>query len=126
MGIVILNGKKYSYSVTKKSISSLRLRLKSSNSFIVSCPRLTPTFVISRFINKNQQWIVQHSSKISRPKVLKNLSKLTILNEDYQLIFVPTQRDSVLIYTQDKKIYANISKDTNKHIKTVLEKNSDP
>ena len=126
MGIVILNGKKYSYTVTKKPILSLRLRLKSSSSFAISCPRLTPSFVINRFIAKNQQWIIQHSSKISRPKVLKNLSKLTILDEDYQLIFVPTQRDSVLIYTQDKKIYANISKDTNKHIKTVLEKKLRP
>jgi len=122
MATIFLEGKKYSYSIIKKPISSLRLRLKSSSSFIVSCPRLIPEFVVNRFIKKNQLWIVRHSSKISSPKLLKKLKKLVILDEDYQLVFVPTQRDSVIIYPHDKKIYANISKDTNKHIKAVLEK----
>ena len=126
MATILLEGKKYSYSIIKKPILSLRLRLKSSSSFIVSCPRLTPEFVVNRFIKKNQLWIVQHSSKISSPKLLKKLKKLVILDEDYQLIFVPTQRDSVIAYPHDKKIYANISKDTNKHIKAVLEKKLRP
>ena len=126
MAIIFLDGKKYSYTIIKKPISSLRLRLKSSNAFIISCPRLTPEFIVNRFIKNNQLWIVQHSKKISSPKLLKKFKKLVILDQDYQLVFVPTQRDSVIIYPDDKKIYANISKDTNKHIKTVLEKKLRP
>ena len=126
MATIYLGGKKYSYSIVKKPISSLRLRLKSPRSFIVSCPRLTPEFIINRFIKKNQLWIIKHSQKISSPKLLKKFKKLVILGEDYQLVFTITQRDSVIIYPNDKKIYANISKDTNKHIKTVLEKKLRP
>jgi len=126
MATIFLEGKKYSYSIIKKPISSLRLRLKSSSSFIVSCPRLTPEFIVNRFIKKNQLWIIHHSSKISSPKLLKKLNKLVILDQDYQLVFISTQRDSVIIYPHDKKIYANISKDTNKHIKAVLEKKLRP
>lgn len=126
MATIFLEGKKYSYSIIKKPILSLRLRLKSSSSFIVSCPRLIPEFVVNRFIKKNQLWIIRHSSKISSPKLLKKLKKLVILDEDYQLVFIPTQRDSVIVYPHDKKIYANISKDTNKHIKVVLEKKLRP
>ena len=126
MAIIYLEGKKYSYSIVRKSILSIRLRLKTSRSFIITCPRLTPEFVINRFIKKNQLWIIKHSQKISSPKLLKKFKKLVILGEDYQLIFTKTQRDSVVIYPNDKKIYANISKDTNKHIKTVLEKKLRP
>ena len=126
MATIVLEGKKYSYSIIKKPITSIRLRLKSSNSFIISCPRLTPEFIINRFIKKNQSWIVHHSSKIHSKKLLKKFKKLVILDQDYQLVFVATQRDSVIIYPDDKTIYANISKDTNKHIKIVLEKKLRP
>jgi len=117
---------KYSYSIVRKPIYSLRLKLTTPKSFIISCPKLTPDFVIKRFIKKNQDWIVHHSSKIHSKKLLKKIKKLVILDQEYQLIFVSTQMDSVIIYPDDKIIYANISKDTNKHIKTVLEKKLRP
>jgi predicted metal-dependent hydrolase len=126
MALIVLNEKKYSYQVVKKSISSIRLRLKSSRSFIISCPRLTPQFVISNFIKNNRDWVVSHSSKISPKKSIKNLKKISILDKDYQFIFTKTQSDSVLVFEADQKIYVNISKDTNLHIKKVLEKKLRP
>lgn len=126
MAIIYLGDKKYSYSVVKKSILSLRLKLKTSRSFIISCPRLTPDFVINRFIQKNQDWVIQHSQKIPVKKIFKKYKKLVILGDDYQLQFINTQRDSVIISTEDKNIYINISKDTNKHIKILLEKKLRP
>ena len=126
MATIYFGEKKYSYSIVRKSISSLRLRLKTSKSFIISCPRLTPEFVINRFIKNNQDWIIKHSQKVPAKKMFKNLKKLVILGEDYQLHYINTQRDSVIVSTQDKKIYVNISKDTNKHIKLVLEKKLRP
>jgi predicted metal-dependent hydrolase len=126
MAFIILNNKKYSYEVFKKPISSIRLRLKSNHSFIISCPYLAPQFVINRFIRNNQNWITHHSQKISPKKSIKNLKKITILNHDYQIIFVKTQSDSVIIFEKDQKIYVNISKITNLHIKKVLEKKLRP
>ncbi len=102
------------------------MRLKTSRSFIVSCPRLTPEFVINRFIKNNQNWIINHSQKVSVKKMFKNSKKLVILGEVYQLHFVNTQRDSVIISTLNKEIYVNISKATNKHIRLILEKKLRP
>jgi predicted metal-dependent hydrolase len=121
MDFIVLSGKKYSYQIIKKSISSIRLRLVSSHSFVISCPRLTPKFIIDRFIKSNQDWITNHSTKISPKKSIKNLKKLTILEKDYQLIFIKTQTDSVVVFKDDQKIYANVSKNTNIHIKKILE-----
>lgn len=126
MSVVFLGNKKYSYSIVKKPISSLRLRLKTSRSFIVSCPHFTPEFVINRFIKNNQTWIIKHSQKVSKKKLFKNSKILVILGEVYQLHFVNTQRDSVIISDSKKEIYVNISKDTNKHIRIILEKNLRP
>ena len=126
MATIYLGEKKYSYTIVRKSISSLRLKLKTSRSFVISCPRLTPEFVINRFIKNNQAWIISHSQKVPVKKLFKNSKKLVILGEIYQLHFVNTQRDSVIISTLDKKIYVNISKDTNKHIRAVLEKKLRP
>lgn len=126
MASIVLGQKKYSYQIVKKSISSIRLRLKSSRSFIISCPRLTPQFVINQFIKNNQDWIISHSSKISIKPKIKNLKKLSILGQEYQLEFIKTPRDSVIIYPDTKKIYANISNDSVSHIKNLLEKKLRP
>ena len=121
METIILNGQKYSYSVIKKSISSLRLHLKTKHSFVVSCPRLVPSFVVTQFIKKNAGWIISHSQKIPAKKSLKNLKSLSILGQTYQLIFIDTARDSVIIYPESQKIYANISQNSPKNIKQILE-----
>lgn len=126
MDFILIGEKKYSYQIIRKPISSIRLRLKSNHSFIISCSRLTPKFVIDRFIKSNQDWITSRSAKISPKKSIKNLKKLTILDQDYQLIFIKTQSDSVVIFQDDLKIYANISKITNIHIKKILEKKLRP
>lgn len=126
MTTIILDGKKYSYSVVKKPISSLRLRLQTNQSFIVSCPRFTPTFIINQFIKKNSNWIVTHSLKITPKKSLKNLKTLSILDKKYQLVFINTSRDSIIIYPGKQTIYANISQNTSSHIKQILEKKLRP
>jgi hypothetical protein len=126
MEAIILNNQKYSYTVTRKSVSSLRLRLKSKHSFIISCPRLTPNFVITQFIKKNTNWIITHSQKIIPKKTIKKIKKLSISGKDYQLIFVNTPHDSVLIYSEIQIIYVNISKNQENYIKNILEKKLRP
>lgn len=126
MTAILLNGKKFTYNLVRKSISSLRLRLKDRHSFSVSAPYLTPNFLIQKFIQNNADWIIGHSQKISTKLKISQLKKITILDKDYQLEFINTQNDSVVILESEQKIYANISKPTELHIKKTLEKKLRP
>ncbi|HOR01951.1 MAG TPA: DUF45 domain-containing protein [Candidatus Woesebacteria bacterium] len=126
MASILLGGTKFSYQIVRKNIASLRLRLQSRRSFVVSVPRFTPEFVINRFINQNSSWILSHAQKIPPRRSISNLNKLSILGEVFDLIFIPTQSDSVIVYQNEKKIYANISKNTDSYIKKVLEKKLRP
>jgi len=126
MASILLGGTKFSYQIVRKNIASLRLRLQSRRSFVVSVHRFTPEFVINRFINQNSSWILSHAQKIPPRRSISNLNKLSILGEVFDLIFIPTQSDSVIVYQNEKKIYANISKNTDSYIKKVLEKKLRP
>ena len=126
MPSITLSDKNFSYSIISKPISSIRLSLKSKRSFVISCPYFTPKIIISRFIQKNTDWILTHSQKIAPKKSFKKLKHISILNQKYQLIFIKTSRDSVVIYPESRKIYLNISKDSSSHIRQVLEKKLRP
>lgn len=128
MDQILLSGKKFSYTLVRKPIRSLRLRLKTSRSFIVSVPRLTPQFVVNHFIKDHELWIIKNSSKLkTHPKSnLTNLTKLTILNEDYQLIINSTSRDSVVVIPEKFQIFVNTSRPTNAHFKLLLDRKLRP
>lgn len=121
-----LAGRQFSYEIERKSISSLRLRLKSVNSFVVSCHHLTPNFVIDKFIFDHQDWITQNSSKIIPKISLKNLTSLKILDEDYQLIIKKMPRDSIVIFKDEHKIYANTTSLASSHLKSIIDKKFRP
>ncbi|MPM80719.1 hypothetical protein SDC9_127769 [bioreactor metagenome] len=126
MTAILLGGKKFTYNLVRKSISSIRLRLITNHSFSVSAPYLTPNFLIQKFIQNNAKWIINHSQKISTKSKISQLKKITILDKDYQLEFINTQNDSIIILESEQKIYANISKLTELHIKKILEKKLRP
>jgi len=121
MPSIILSGKNFNYDIQKRSISSIRLRLKTSHSFIISCPILTPNFVIQSFIKHHQDWILKNSTKIHSKKSIFRLKTIKILGNDYQIIFTKTQRDSVVFSENEQKIYANISQNSKTFLKKVLE-----
>lgn len=126
MRSILLQGKKFTYTLNRKSITSIRLKLISPHSFSISASHFTPIFLIENFIRNNSQWIFDHSQKISPKKTIKNLKLISILGKNYQFIFNKTQLDSVLIFESDQKIYINFAKDSNLHIKKVLEKKLRP
>lgn len=126
MTTILLNGKKFTYNLVRKPISSIRLKLTSRHSFSISTPHLTPNFLIQKFIQNNADWIINHSQKISSKSKISQLKKITILDKDYQLEFINTQNDSVVILESEQKIYVNISKLTELHIKKTLEKKLRP
>lgn len=126
MTSILLGGKKFTYNLVRKHISSIRLRLLGRHSFSVSSPHLTPVFLIQNFIQNNSDWIISHSQKISSKSKISQLKKITILDKDYKLEFINTQNDSVIILEPEQIIYANIAKSTEKHIKKTLEKKLRP
>jgi predicted metal-dependent hydrolase len=117
MPTLLISGRKFSYKVTRKGISSLRLKLNSATTFSVSAPFLMPQFLIEKFINDHQDWILKN---IPAPKPIKNT--LSILDDKFLLITNKTAHDSVVVYESEKKIYLNTRLQTENHIKKLLDK----
>ena len=121
MNFISIENQPFEYEVNRKGISSLRLRIISQNSFQISCPRLTPDFVIKKFIKNNSQWIINHSQKIIIKKPIFGLKTLEILEKNYEICWTKTQRDSVIINEDEQKIYSNLALFSETHAKKVLE-----
>lgn len=121
MDTILLEKKLFKYQVVYKSIRSIRLKLISKNTFQISCPCLTPNFLIQKFIKNNSIWIVNHSSKINHKKTILGLKTIKILDKIYEIQWIKTQQDSVIIIEDELKIYSNISIQNESHAKKVLE-----
>jgi hypothetical protein len=118
---LILSGQNFSYTINRKFIRSINLRLKSINSFVINCPHLTPDFIVQKFINDHADWIIKNSSRFhSIPKIYQ-LKKISILDQDYELIIKESQRDSVVIFHDEQKIYANSISLSNTHLTKLLD-----
>lgn len=126
MKSILIQGKKFTYKIKRKTIHSIRLHLISLNSFSVSCPNLTPGFIVQKFIQNNLDWIINNSAKFKPKKRILKLKSLKILGLKYQLIFKKTQTDSVLIFPDEQKIYVNVSRYKSKHARSLLEKKLRP
>jgi len=121
MPSIIIQNQTFEYQVIKKKIRSLRLRLTSKDSFQISCPYLTPDFLIKKFIKDNSFWIINHCQKITVKKTILGLKNLQILEKDYQIQWLKTQRDSVIINEDEQKIYSNLAVFSEAHALKVLE-----
>lgn len=121
MATIVLSGRKFSYTITHKLISSIRLRLVSSDSFAVSAPHLMPQFLIDKFIADHSDWIIKN---IPSPKTLPE--SLTILDQEYKIITSKTSRDSVVIIDSEHLIYLNTSLLSDAHLKNILNKKLRP
>ncbi|HPT66023.1 MAG TPA: SprT family zinc-dependent metalloprotease [Candidatus Woesebacteria bacterium] len=121
MATILLQNQPFEYQVNRKGIRSIRLRLISKNSLQISCPYLTPDFLIQKFIKNNTDWIINHSVKISPKKSILSLKTIKILDNSYEIIWIKTQRDSVIIQDVEQKIYSNMARFNESHVKKVLE-----
>ncbi len=126
MATILLQNHKFEYKINRKGIRSIRLRLISKNSFQISCPHLTPNFLIQKFINNNSDWIIKHSTKISGKKNILGLKTVKILDKTYEIQWIKTQKDSVIILENEQKIYSNISIFSEAHAKKILESKLKP
>lgn len=123
---ILLSGRRFSYEIERKSISSLRLRLKSPHSFIVSCHFLTPDFVVTKFINDHFDWIVKNSPLVKSKPSLSGLGKLSILGIDYRLVITKSAHDSVVIYHDVHQIFVNSTSLISFRLRILLDKKLRP
>ena len=119
---ISFSGQEFSYIINYKFTRSFSLRLKTANSFVVNCPHLTPSFAISRFINDHSEWIIKNSSRFQPVIKISSLKSLSILGESYEIIIKKMTRDSVVIFKDEKKVYANTTSLSNPHLHTLLDK----
>ena len=121
MSTIILAGRLYTFLVTRKSIRSLSIRLRSRRSLAVSAPLFTPDFIVSRFIQGHSDWIIKNSAKISPKKALKSLKKIQILDKSFEMFIKKSQMDSVVIFQEEQKIYANAASLSHSYLKKLLD-----
>lgn len=121
MNTICLQNQLFEYEINRKAIRSIRLRIVSQHSFLISCPRLTPDFLINKFIKENSFWIINHCSKIAVKKSILGLKNIQILEKIYEIHWIKTQRDSVIIDDTEQHIYTNLNLLTETHAKKVLE-----
>lgn len=121
MNTILIQDKLFKYQVIYKKIRSIRLKLISKNTFQISCPHLTPNFLVQKFIKNNSLWIINHSSKIVHKKTILGLKSIKILDKIYEIQWIKTQKDSVIIIDDEQKIYSNISLFCESHAKKNLE-----
>jgi len=123
---ILLSGRKFSYEIERKSIGSLRLRLKSPRSFIISCHFLAPNFIITKFINDHSDWIIKNSLLVKVKPSLFGLSKLSILGIDYKLVINKSAHDSVVIYHDVHQIFVNSTSLISSRLRVLLDKKLRP
>jgi len=117
MPTIFLSGRKFTYQINRKAITSLRLKLNSPHTFSVSAPYLIPQIFINKFISDHSGWIIKHL-----PSVKKIPSHLAILDIKYNLIISKSIHDSVVVFEDEQKIYINSHLQTESHIKKLLDK----
>ena len=123
---ILLSDRHFSFQIERKSIRSLRLRLRSPSSFIISCHPFTPHFIITKFIKDHANWIITNSRLYKTKKSLTSLNKLTILGVDYRLIINKSAHDSVVIFDDKCQIYVNTTIITSSHLRSLLDKKLRP
>jgi len=121
MATILLQNQQFDYKVNRKVIKSIRLKLISKNYFQISCPYFTPDFLIQKFIKNNSTWIINHATKVNYKKSILDLKNIKILDKFYEIQWIKTQKDSVIILEDEQKIYSNIAIENETHAKKILE-----
>lgn len=121
MSTISLNGQEFSYTINRKPIMQLSLRIRSRRSLAISAPLFTPDFVIKKFVVDHTDWIMTHSQKHVAKKPLKSLKKLKINDVEYQILLTKSKMDSVVIFKDKQKIYANSTSLSSSHLKKLFD-----
>jgi len=117
---------KFTYKIEKKNIHSIRIKLTSRTSFIVTAPFFTPKFIITGFIKQNMPWIEKNAKKIIKSPKIKNLKSLNILDQKYDLIFQKTISNSIIIDENTHQIFINTNSVSSIQLKKIIDQKLRP
>lgn len=108
----------FELNLQKKTIRSVRLRIKEKNVLEMSVPWLTPKIFVEKFIRDNSAWIIKQNKKVKQKINLDELRTVEILGERFEIESKYSSRDSLVIMSN--RIYVNYS-DKGK-LKEILDK----
>jgi len=123
-----LNLDSHLFTITLKKTSSASLRLKflSRHHLELTCHRLTPHFMINKFLNDHQSWILKNYQKIPLKRKLSSLKKLTLLDTDYLLKIQLSTKDSLIFFHDQRQIHLNTTSLSTSHLKSLFDKKLRP
>jgi len=122
MAKITIKQKQFSYSIKRKSIRSINLRLISSSAFIISCPKLTPKMIVNRFLNQHLDWIYENSTKLITYPKLKTLTHLNILGQKYLVRIILVHKNKIIFNHTTKIIKIFTKKNTQKNLQNTIQK----
>jgi len=108
----------FELNLQKKTIRSVRLRIKEKNVLEMSVPWLTPKIIVKKFIRDSSAWIIKQNKKVKQKINLDELRTVEILGERFEIESKYSSRDSLVIMAN--RIYVNYS-DKGK-LKEILDK----
>ena len=108
----------FELNLQKKTIRSVRLRIKEKNVLEMSVPWLTPKIFVEKFIRDSSAWIIKQNKKVKQKINLDELRTVEILGERFEIESKYSSRDSLVIMAN--RIYVNYS-DKGK-LKEILDK----
>lgn len=76
----------YSITFSKNKSSRLSISIKADGSVVVTKPRLMPNFMVRRFVEKNQDWIIKQQAKRQRQKPLMTDEMVLIFGQKYERV----------------------------------------
>lgn len=93
---------------THPRAKSLKITLTQSGEVIVTTPRLTPNFIIKKFVKDHRDWIEKNQQKIhSRPQFGQTKDTVQIFGKTYYKEIAPAdsqQNQKIGVTIQDQKI----------------------
>lgn len=96
----------------------LTLRLDTSGQPVVTVPRFTPKWFVTRFVNSQQDWIATQQARLKQTQdVFSTKTTVSVFGKTYQKVVRPTMSSSKVIIQQDSLI---ISVHTGKKTSEVL------
>lgn len=110
----------FTITIKKSTSPSFRLKFLSRKHLQLSCHKLTPSFMLNKFLNDHRQWILDNYLKIPQKKKLSSLKKLTLLDTPYRLIIQPSTRDSLVTFHEKSEMHLNTTSLSSPHIKELL------
>ncbi len=122
MAKITIKHKQFSYTIKRKPIRSINLRLVSTSAFTISCPSLTPKITINRFLNQHLNWIYKNSAKLVIYPKLKNLTDLNILGQKYLVRIILANKNKIIFNHTTKTIKIFTKNITQKYLQKIISK----